>query len=398
MRYCAQCLYPDTKPDLSFDAHGVCDACRSWETKHEGIDWHTRRQEFEELLERYRSKDASHYDCLIPVSGGKDSHYQVHVIKHVYRLKPLCVCWHPCERTEIGKRNIENLRNLGVDVLEIQPNPDVYHTLMREGLTRVGDMEWPEHVGIFTSPVQVAVRCQIPLLIWGENTQMEHGGPQAAKEKRVQDRRWVEEFGGLLGLRVEDFIGFEGLTKQDLRPWTYPTEEEIRRVGVVGVYLGSYFKWDATAQMDVVRKLGFQELDEFVEGTCTTYDKVDCKFMALHDYLKWLKFGFGRTTDQVGHEIRSHRMTRAEGLRLVKQYEGKVPRKYLPDFLRTVKMTEEELFKVLERFTNKALFVCDANGRLVRDADGNVTKRKHDNDDPDRGLRHGEPALSRQSV
>jgi N-acetyl sugar amidotransferase len=380
MRYCTNCLFPDTKPDLSFDAHGVCDACRSAETKDRSIDWEARRRELLEVLDTYRSADGSNYDCIVPVSGGKDSTYQIHVIKNELGLKPLAVCWHPCMRTELGQRNLDNLARLGVDLIEVRGNPRVYHKLAREGFVRVGDLEWPEHVGIFTAPVRVATNYKIPLLIWGENSQLEYGGPAAFRHRKALDRRWLEEFGGMLGLRVEDMLGIDGITAQDLVPWTYPGDAELAAVGVTGIFLGYYLKWDARRQLEIVKKLGFQALDEPVEGTYVDYENVDCKFMGVHDYLKWLKYGFGRATDHAGIDIRNHRLSREEGLRLVRKYEGRVPRRYLPEILVALEMSETEFFKVLDTFTNKALFVCDEAGRLVRDAEGNLTKRRYDND------------------
>jgi N-acetyl sugar amidotransferase len=380
MRYCRKCLFPDTKPDLSFDEEGVCDACRSAELKERSIDWDARRLELEHIFDRYRSKDGGDYDCIVPVSGGKDSTYQVHVIKNEFGLKPLAVCWHPCMRTELGQKNIENLVRLGVDLVEIKPDTRVYHRLAREGLVRVGDLEWPEHVGIFTAPVRVAVNYRIPLLVWGENSQLEYGGPAAFRHRKVLDRRWLEEFGGMLGLRVEDMAGMDGLTTQDLLPWTYPPDEEIGAVDVTGIFLGYFLKWDARRQLDTVVKLGFQPQDEPVEGTYLNYENVDCKFMSMHDYLKWLKYGFGRATDHAGIDIRNRRLSRDDGLRLVRQHEGKLPRKYLPEILVALEMTEREFLRTLDTFTNKALFVCDDEGNLVRDAEGNLTKRQYDND------------------
>jgi N-acetyl sugar amidotransferase len=381
MRYCRKCLFPDTKPDLSFDVEGVCDACRSAEVKHAGVDWAARRQELVDVLDRYRNRTGANYDCVIPVSGGKDSTYQVHVIKDELGLKPLCVCWHPCQRTDLGWKNLDNLNRMGVDLVEVRANPHVYRKLAREGFIRVGDMEWPEHVGIFTAPVRVAVSYRIPMLVWGENSQNEYGGPAHARRAKMLDRRWLEEFGGLLGLRVEDFIGVDGLTAQDLLPWTYPSDEDLAAVGVTGIFLGYFLKWDARRQLEIVKKLGFQALHEPVEQTYLDYENVDCKYIALHDYLKWLKYGFGRSTDHVGIDIRNGRITREEAVRLVRKHEGRVPRKYLRDFLDAAEMTEAEFFRVLDKFTNTSLFVCDPAGNLVRDAEGNLTKRQYDNDD-----------------
>jgi N-acetyl sugar amidotransferase len=350
------------------------------------IDWTARYNELREVLEGHRSKDGTNYDCLIPVSGGKDSTFQTYLLKHEFGLKPLCVCWHPCERTELGQKNIENLSRMGVDLIEIKGNPRVYHRLAREALIRVGDLEWPEHVGIFTAPVRVAVRYRIPLIVWGENSQLEYGGGEIqkggapARASNVLDRRWLEEFGGLLGLRVEDMVGVDGITYQDLLPYTYPSDEELAAAGVSGLFLGYYIKWDARQQLQIVREHGFQVADGPMEGTYTNYENLDCKFMALHDYLKWLKYGFGRATDHVGLDIRNHRMTREEGLGLVRQHEGRLPRRYLPDILRALEMTEDELMRELDKWTNKALFLCDEQGVLVRDVDGDLIKRAYDND------------------
>lgn len=385
MRYCRNCLFPDTKPDLLFDTEGVCDACRSAAMKDHMIDWAARYNELRDILERHRSKDGNSYDCVIPVSGGKDSTFQTYLLKNEFGLKPLCVCWHPCERTELGKKNIENLSRMGVDLIEIKGNPQVYHRLAREALIRVGDLEWPEHVGIFTAPVRAAVSYRIPLIVWGENSQLEYGGGEIqkggapARASNALDRRWLEEFGGLLGLRVEDMIGVDGITRQDLLPYTYPADEELAAVGVTGLFLGYYIKWDARQQLRIVMEHGFQIADGPMEGTYTNYENLDCKFMALHDYLKWLKYGFGRATDHVGLDIRNQRMTREEGLSLVKQHEGKLPRRYLPDVLRALQMTEDELMRELGKWTNKALFLCDEQGNLVHDADGNLVKREYDN-------------------
>ena len=151
MRYCNLCLFPDTKPDLRFDDEGICDACRSAVLKDDGLDWAAQRRKLEEILEGYRSKDGSNYDCIVPVSGGKDSTYQTHFIKNELGLKPLCVCFTPCDRTELGVDNLSNLNKMGVDVIEVRRNPTVYNKLAREAFIRVGDPEWPEHRGIFTT-------------------------------------------------------------------------------------------------------------------------------------------------------------------------------------------------------------------------------------------------------
>ncbi|MFH0922973.1 MAG: N-acetyl sugar amidotransferase [Candidatus Micrarchaeota archaeon] len=371
MKYCTRCVMPDTKPDLSFDSEGVCDACRSQDKKDTGIDWNARRRELGEVLERYRSKDGSNYDCIVPVSGGKDSTYQVHVIKNEFGLNPLCVTFEPTLPSELGKRNLYNLRKMGVDVISFEKNPAVYKKLGREAFYRVGDHDWPNHVGIFTVPIRVAVAYRIPLVIWGENSQLEYGGPAAASQGNALDRRWLEEFGGLLGNRIEDMQG-NGISKKDLLPYVYPTDEELRDVGVTGIFLGYYLKWNAREQVEVVKKQGFGIKDDPVEGTYVDYENLDCDLVSIHDYLKYVKFGFGRATDHACLDIRNKRMKRDEALRIIKKYDGKLFKKRVKQFIEFYEMTEEEFFRVVDSFTNKAVFKTDGNGKIVRDSEGNL--------------------------
>ena len=191
IKYCKRCVLPETKPDLFIDEEGVCSACRYYESRPD-IDWDMRKQEFLQIVDKYRSKTGSNYDCIVPVSGGKDSTYQVITLLKM-GLKPLCVTATTCQLSEIGRRNIENLKNIGVDFIEYSTNPNVRKKLNRIGLLQVGDISWPEHVSIFTVPVRVAVQMNIPLIIWGENPQHEYGGPAAKAHDQVLDRRWLEE-------------------------------------------------------------------------------------------------------------------------------------------------------------------------------------------------------------
>ena len=229
-------------------------------------------------------------------------------------------------------------------------------------------------------PVRVAVNYKIPLIIYGENPQLEYGGPASASANNHIDRRWLEEFGGLLGNRIDDMLGVEGITRSDLLPYRYPSDEELAEVGVTGIFLGYYQKWDARTQLRTVLDNGFQinttvgDIGETAhqEGTYTNYENLDGKFVGVHDYLKFLKFGFGRATDHASIDIRNERISREEAVELVRTYEGKVPRRYLEEYLEFVGMDEDEFYETLDAFTNKAIFVTDADGRIVRDANGEV--------------------------
>lgn len=381
MKYCKRCVMPDTKPDLVLDGEGVCNACRSYERRKE-VDWDARRKELEQILDRYRSKDGSNWDCIIPVSGGKDSTSQVIRMLQL-GMNPLCVTASTCDLTEIGRKNIENIKNMGVDYVEMTANPVIRRKLNRIGLTQVGDISWPEHVAIFTSPVRAAVQYKVPLIIWGENSQNEYGGPAAASENNILNRRWLEEFGGLLGLRVTDLIGMDGIEAKHLIPYTYPSDSELAEVGVTGIFLGHYLPWDGMANALLATAYGFTSYHTTVESSIVNYENLDNHQTAIHEYFKFLKFGFGRVTDHCCLHIRRGRMLREDGIRLAKLRDGKFPWSYmgksLEDTLAPLDMTVEEFTKICDRFTNKKLFVKDAKGNLLKDKQGNLTKEVYDN-------------------
>lgn len=372
---------PETKPDLFMDEAGVCSACRHFEQRRE-VDWDTRKRELEEILNRYRSQSGSNYDCLIPVSGGKDSTYQV-VRMLQLGANPLCVTATTDKLSAIGRRNIENLKRLGVDHVEVTVNPVVRRRINRLALTQVGDISWPEHVLIFTVPIRIAVQLGIPLIIWGENSQHEYGGPAAAAQNNVLSRRWLEEFGGLLGLRVTDLVGQEEIQPRNLIQYTYPSDEELQRVGVTGLFLGYYLPWDGYQNALVAQAHGFETYPKTVEGSLVNYENLDNHQTGIHDYFKFLKFAFGRATDLACSHIRRGRLSRRDGIELVMEHDGKFPRVYLgerlEETLRDIDMTVDDFVRVCDRFTNKRLFVCDARGNLVRDRDGNLTKINYDN-------------------
>jgi N-acetyl sugar amidotransferase len=381
LRYCTRCLMPETKPDLHMDADGVCSACRYFAQRRE-VNWDDRKAELRQVLDRYRSRTGDNYDCIIPVSGGKDSHFQVITMLEL-GMRPLCVTGTTCYLTDIGRQNIESIKKLGVDYVEVTTNPVVRRKMNRLALKQVGDISWPEHVRIFTIPVRIAVQMRIPLLVWGENSQNEYGGPAAAATNNVLTRRWLEEFGGLLGLRVSDLVGQEGITKQDLIQYTYPTDEQLKDVGVSGLFLGYYIPWDGLRNALIAQAHGFRTYPKCVEGSMVNYENLDNAQTGIHDYFKFLKYGFGRATDLACMAVRRGRLSREEALTIVKAHDGRFPSAYLGvplrDILSEIGMTVEEFVQVCDRFTNKKLFVCDARGHLVKDAEGNLTKVNYDN-------------------
>lgn len=372
MKYCTKCVMPDTKPDLHFDEEGVCDACHSQNSKNSHINWEKRESQFLELVKSY--KKHPHYDCIIGVSGGKDSTYQVVKILEL-GLNPLCVCFEPTIPTEIGRKNLDNLNHLGVDLIHIKRNPKVYRSMIKEATKRVGDCEWPNHLGIFTTPAHIATNFNIPLMIWGESPQIEYGGPAASKTNPTLNRNWLEEFGGLLGNRASDMLGVEGITEKDLSLYTYPDDEDINRVGVTGIFLGYYFKWDLRKVLEKSKENGFCVSDYRVETTYENFENLDCFSNHVHDYFKYLKYGFGRATDNACLDIRLGYISREEGVRLVNKYDGTPPYKAINEFLKYTGFSKGEFQNILDSFTNKKIFQRDENRNFIRDIDGSLVKK-----------------------
>lgn len=373
MKFCKKCVMPDTKPDLNFDEAGVCDACRSQEVKNKEIDWQKREKEFINLVKRYKKHPV--YDCVIGVSGGKDSTFQV--IKMLeFGFNPLCVCFEPSVPTKIGRKNLENLNKLGVDLIHIKRNPIVYKKLAREAFLRTGDNEWQNHLGIFTSVPRIAVNFGVPLIIWGESPQIEYGGPASSKDKNILGREWLEEFGGLLGNRISDMIGVDGIKESDVYFYTYPSDEELSKVGVTGLFLGYYFKWDYKKILEISKKHGFKTTKRPVETTYENFENLDCYSNHVHDYLKYCKYGFGRATDNACLDIRLGYIDREEGVRLVQKYDGKPPKRAIEKYLEFSGISEEEFYKIVDSFTNKKIFKRDENGKFLKDLDGSLIRKE----------------------
>ena len=371
MRYCTKCLYPDTKPQLNFNEDGVCDACRNWEKKS-SVDWESRKKQLQEIAEKYRKSDGS-YDCVIPVSGGKDSTFQALYARDELGLNPLLVNFIPRDLVELGRKNIENLKNQGFDYVEFTPNPKIYRQLAKIGLTEFGDVTWPEHHGLFIVPVKVAAAFNIPLIIWGENPQFEYGGPGLGDQL---DFEWLKKFGGfwLDEYNVETIGTKFDIKLKNLNPYIYPTKEELEKMNLKSIFLFYFLRYDVYSILEHVKKHGFSVDDRPKEGTYTNWENLDEKYTGMHDYFKWIKYGFGRATDHASLDIRYGKISREEGKKLVREYEGKIPTRYFEEFLKDMELDKKEFYRIVDKFSNKEIFKSDTNGELLRDKDGNLEK------------------------
>jgi N-acetyl sugar amidotransferase len=379
--YCRSCLFPKSKPDLHFNEDGECNACTNYKNRNQ-INWNERLNQLKDILKKYESTKSAYWDCIIPVSGGKDSTYQVIKMLEL-GMNPLCVTATTCDLSEIGRSNIDNIKSLGVDCIEISPNQVVRKKLNRIGLTHVGDISWPEHVGIFTIPIKIAVQFNVPLIIWGENPQNEYGGPAAATKTNILDRRWLEEFGGLLGLRVSDLPAIEEIKTNDLVLYQYPEQIDLDRIGVTGLFLGYFIPWDGNSNAVIAQEHGFKTIDTIVEGSVVNYENLDNYQTGIHDYFKYLKFGFGRATDLLSMSIRRGKITREDALQLAKTHDGIFPSTYLgkslSDILEPIDINISEFEEICDRFTNKKLFKKNDDGSLKKDDSGRPIKINYDN-------------------
>jgi N-acetyl sugar amidotransferase len=355
LNYCSKCVSPTSSAiPLNFDENQICSGCKTSEQSFD-IDWESRRKRFEKLLEQYRSKNYSNYDCIIPVSGGKDSYYQIHLIKEM-NLNPLLVTYHGNNYTKEGMNNLLNMRNaFSADHIFYTPSIHVLKILNRIGMRMMGDMNWHAHSGIFTYPIREAVQKKVPLMIWGEHGFMDIGGMHSYNDFVEFTYRYRHEH-CLRGYEWFDFVEKakkynENLTDQDLLAWQYPTDDEIDDVGVRGVYISNYFKWDANEHGPLmIEKYGFQEVKEPFERTYRRMSNLDDMHEnGIHDYLKFIKFGYGRATDHVCKDIRSGLMTREEGVEIVRKMDH-IKSKDIYRWLEYVGWNEKEFDNVADTF------------------------------------------------
>ncbi len=341
MKRCTRCLYPDTKPDLHFDKEGVCSACRSYE-KRKTIDWSGREKELLQLLERHNGR------CIVPSSGGKDSTWQVLKLLEL-GADVTIVTATTCHLTEIGRKNIDNLARYAT-TYEVSPNKTVRAKLNRLGLEMVGDISWPEHCAIFTTPFKMAKDLGIPLIFYGECPQEAYGGPQGSDEAKQMTRRWISEFGGFLGLRPQDLIGVEGLTEKDMRDYMLPNELE----GLEAHFLGQYYEWDSHRNAQVAKAAGMiQELPS--PTNCWDHENLDNAQTGIHDYMMFRKYGYGRGCAQISVDIRSEKVNREDALEWVERFDGYYPEMYagvhIQEILDRIGIIRKRFDEIVERFS-----------------------------------------------
>lgn len=381
MEYCKRCCYPaNARPVIIFDEHGVCSGCRVVESR-KSIDFTERGKWLEEIVKEYKAKAKDNktiYDCIIPVSGGKDSTFQTYLMTKKYGMTPLLVCFNHSFNTRLGIRNLNNMvKQFNCDLIRFTVNRESVRKITKHMLKKVGDVTWHYHAGIMTFPIQIAVKYKIPLIIWGEEGFSELTG-MFNQDDMIEFTKMKRQEHDMRGFEPEDLLAdpTSGLEPKDLVPYFYPSNEEIEELGVRGIYLSNYISWSAKAQTEqMIREYGFEPYPSPRDRTFNQYDKTDDAANGTHDYLKYLKFGYGRATDDASTEIRHGRMTREEGIEMVKKHDHVRPQD-LDFFLDFLNISEKEFESCIEPMRDASIWQKNPQGRwVVKD---NVTNHAHD--------------------
>lgn len=341
---------------------GVCSACRAHATRA-SIDWRARAAAFRELVAAAKSNSRG-YDCVIPVSGGKDSTWQVATCLE-HGLTPLAVTWKAPSRTAIGARNLANLIALGADHIDFQVNPRVERTFMYRAFVKYGSTAIPMHLAIFNIPTTIAVRFGIQLVVWGEDSAVEYGDAGDAARGSQLDRRWLDKYGVTHGTTAAEWVS-EDLTASDLLPYAGPPDDVLAAAGVRAVFLGHYFSWDPSITAAVASAHGFHASPAGPRTGYYDYADIDDDFISIHHWLKWHKFGFTRLFDNLSLEIRNGRMTRNEAIRIIAERGEQRPDADIERFCEFVGITTARFFDIAETFRNPDIWT-KRSGRWVID-------------------------------
>lgn len=370
MNYCTHCVYPEVAVALDVDDEGVCTACRVAE-QFELLApefWTNRESKFGELISSMTKNNTSNYDCIIPVSGGKDSYYQAHMMVAEYGLKPLLVTYHGNNYLPEGDYNRDRMRHVfEADHMVFGPSVEVLKKLNRLCFKKMGDMNWHAHCGIVTYPIQVAVKFNIPLIIWGETPWDVSGmyDPDDYAEFSARSRHEHD----LRGFEWYDMLNdsSETLSEKDLLWAKYPTDEEILKVGVRGIYIGNYFKWDPNAHSQLVQeKYGWKLAEQPFERTYRRMSNLDDRYEnGVHDLLKFIKFGYGRASDHASKDVRAGYMSREKAIEMVRKHDHVVS-KDLSHWLAYVGMTEDEFWCIADGFRDPRVWWIE-DGQWVKD-------------------------------
>ena len=351
--WCTNCLNMSTRPRITFDNKGHCNACQ-WMREKKEMDWSFRENELQNLLNKNKSSDGS-YDCLVPVSGGKDGSYVAYQLKHKYKMNPLAVTSRPPLSLELGDDNLQAFINSGYDHIHVSTNLNAMKKLNKVGFLEKGFPYYGWLISIMTVPLIIADKFKIPLIFWGEEGEVEYGGSTKFKNKGIFDIEFTNR--AYFESGYEKVLSQTSLTKSELF-WFKMLSQENIDANNIKMAKWSYFEpWDSYRNYLTAKEhCGLSENQDTNAGTFTNFAQNDQALYTLHAYMMYLKFGFGRATQDAGIEIRRGSMTREQALNLVKIYDNAYPYEFIDTYLEYFEMKKEKFDYVIDKFVNKDLF------------------------------------------
>ncbi|MBM5796683.1 MAG: N-acetyl sugar amidotransferase [Cyanobacteria bacterium K_Offshore_0m_m2_072] len=352
--WCRYCLNMSTRPRISFDARGWCNACQ-WMEKKAAMDWGPRQRELRELLDRYRSRNGG-FDCLVPVSGGKDGSYVAYQLKHVYGMNPLAITVRPALSLALGDQNLGNFISSGYNHIHVSPDAEVMRRFNRYGFIEKGFPYYGWLTAILTSVIRMALNFDIPLIFYGEDGEVEYGGSTETRNRSLFDIEYMKKV-YLEGGYEKVLALLDDVDSAALYFWRFPQSSELKDKSLYLTHWSYFEAWDPYRNYLVAKEhCGLQEKEEGNLGTFTNFAQNDQALYALHTYLMYLKFGFGRATQDAGIEIRRGAMNRDQAVNLVRLYDGHYPEEFISVYLDYYDMTQDEFDDVLDRWVNRDLF------------------------------------------
>ncbi len=366
VEFCKKCTISNQRPRITFDEHGICSACNFAEYKRTKIDWKEREAELVALCNKHR-KGNGEYDVIVPCSGGKDGSFVAHQLKYKYGMNPLAVTWAPLKASAIGRQNLDAFIASGFNHVLGTPNPQVTKKLTHLSFKHIGDPFQPFIYGQTNFPLHMAVKYKVQLIMYGENGEVEYGGDMKNAFRPTRDIEDHDKhyFSGL----PPEFWVEHGVSLADLHPFMAPKYEDIKRNNTEIHFMGYYKFWDPQENYYYCHEhTGFTANTERTEGTYSKYASLDDEIDGFHFYLSFIKFGIGRTTSDAAHEIRDGKITREEGLALVKRYDHEFPIKYYKEFLDFCSMTDEEAHAVIDSWRSEHIWLKEDNGWKLRHA------------------------------
>ncbi len=361
LKYCKKCIMPNTRPGTTFTDDGICAACINY-AEQKNTDWDNRRKELEELCDRYRGCNGDGYDCAIAVSGGKDSHYQVYVMKELMKMNPVLLAVGNIDWTETGRKNFQNISDtFNCEIISLNPNVHTARIMTKKAFIELGSPTWYADALIYAYPYRMAMQLGLQLLVYGENVNYTYGGQynEETPSAKLQPLNDVVK-------PVDWNIWYKDgqLTPKDLASAQQVSFDECEEFGLEPIYLGYFVPWDSHHNYEVAKRWGFRHLGhEYIrEGTLEQYNQIDSIGYLLNQFLKYPKFGHASATEMASRWIRAGLKTREEMIPLVKEYDKVLDQGIIDSFCQFTHMSVRDFWAVMDKWYNTDLFEQDRDG------------------------------------